>query len=93
MKTIATANLVVFIIAMSIAMYIGLDPKKWRSWVLALYGFLTFYLVAIVGTGDFYKSVTASAIATIATMFSGITTFWTRERAKRWLKEHHQDET
>jgi hypothetical protein len=92
MKTIATVNGVIFTLVISIAVYLGLDPKKWQTWLLGLYGFLSFLLVGIVGTGNFYKAVAVGAIVTSALIFGGIVTFWNRERAKKWLKEHGEDE-
>jgi hypothetical protein len=92
MKTIATVNAVIFGIVCAIAIYFGLDPKKWQTWLLGLYGFLSFFLVGIVGTGNFYESVKVGAIVTFALTFGGIITYWNRERAKKWLKEHGGDE-
>lgn len=92
MKTVATANLVIFAIVCAIAIYLGLDPKKWQTWLLSLYGFLSLFLIGIVGTGNVYESVIVGAITTFAVIFGGIITFWNRERAKRWLKEHGENE-
>jgi hypothetical protein len=92
MKTVATVNGVIFAIVISMAIYLGLDPKKWQTWLLSLYGFLTFFLAGIAGTSNFYDSIKVSAIATFALMFVGIITYWNRERAKKWLKEHGENE-
>jgi Na+/H+ antiporter NhaD/arsenite permease-like protein len=92
MKTVATVNVVIFVIVISIAMYIGLDPKKWQIWLLSLYGFLTFFLAGIVGTGNFYESIIIGAIATFALIFGGIIEYWNRERAKNWLREQEKEE-
>ena len=90
MKTIATVNGVIFIIVYGIAIFLGVDPKKWRTWLLSLYGFLTFFLVGIAGTGNFYESVKVGIIATLAFTLGGIITYWNRERAKKWLREHYE---
>ena len=92
MKTIATLNGVIFGIVCAIAIYLGLDPKKRQTWLLGLYGFLTFLLGSFVGTGNIYEAVTVATIATFAVIFSGIMTYWNRERARKWLKEHGEDE-
>ena len=91
MKTVATVNAVIFAIVIGIATYLGLDPQKWQIWLLSLYGFLTFFLVGIVGTGNVYEAVKLGAIVTFALIFGGIITYWNRERAKKWLKEHGED--
>ena len=88
MKTVATVNVVILAIVTAIAIYIGINPKKWQTWLLSLYGFLSFFLAGIVGTGNFYESVAVGVVATLAIMFVGITTYWNRERARKWLKEH-----
>jgi len=87
-KTIATVNVVIFSIVGAIAIYLGFDPKKWQTWLLSLYGFLSFFLVGMVGTGNFYDSVAVGAIVTLAMVIVGVTTYWNRERARKWLKEH-----
>ena len=46
----------------------------------------------MVGTGNFYDSVAVGAIVTLAMVIVGVTTYWNRERAKKWLKEHGEDE-
>ena len=92
MKTVATANVVILAIVYAIAIYLGLDPKKWQTWLLSLYSFLTFILVGLLGTGNFYESVKLGAIVTFALIFGGIITYWNRERAKKWLREHYKEE-
>jgi len=92
METVATVNVVIFLIVYGIAVFIGIDPKKWQTWLLSLYGFLTYFLAGIVGTGNFYESVAVGVIVTFAFTFGGIITYWNRERAKKWLKEHGENE-
>ena len=92
MKTVTTVNVVILAIVGAIAIYLGFDPKKWQTWLLSLYGFLTFFLVGIVGTGNVYEAVKIGAIVTLAMICVGITTYWSRERAKKWLKEQGENE-
>jgi len=92
MKTITTVNGVIFVVVYGIAIYLGADPKKWQTWLLSLYSFLTFFLAGIVGTGNFYEAVKVGVIAAFAFTVGGIITYWNRERAEKWLKEHGQDE-
>jgi hypothetical protein len=91
MKTIVIVNIVVFIIAVSIAMYIELNPKKWQTWLLGLYGFLSFLLLGLVGKAGLYESIMLGAVG-VAMVVGGIITYQNRERAKKWLKEHSEDE-
>ena len=91
MKTVATVNLVIFLIACGLAVFIGMSPKKWQTWLLSLYGFLTFFLIGFVGTSNVYESIKAGAIG-IAIILGGIITYWNRERAKKWLQEQEKQE-
>jgi hypothetical protein len=87
MKTVAIVNGILFTIVISIAIYLGLDPKKRQTWLLSLYSFLTFFLAGIITTGNVYESIKLGAFVTFALMFGGIITYWNRERAKKWLKD------
>ena len=92
MKTLATVNVVIFAIVGGLAMGIGLDLKKWYSWLFGAYGFLTFFLVGLVGTGSINEAIKAGALIAFATMFVGVTTRWNQERAKRLLRERKKKE-
>ena len=41
METIVLVNSVIFIIFSGICIFIGLNPKKWYSWLFGLYGFFS----------------------------------------------------
>jgi hypothetical protein len=92
MKTLATLSVVIFAIVFAITIYIGLDLKKWQTWLFGVYGFLTFFLVGLIGTGNVIESIKVGAIVAFATIFVGVTTSWNRERAKKWLREHEARE-
>jgi hypothetical protein len=92
MKTLAMVNGVIFVIVTGIAVSIGFDVKKWHSWLFGAYGFLTFFLVGLVGTGNIIESIKIGIIVAFVTIFIGMTTRWTRERAKNWLREQDKKE-
>jgi hypothetical protein len=92
MKTIAAINGVIYIIVSALTIFRGADPKKWQIWLVTIYSFMTFFLVGIAGTGSFYEAVKIAILAALVFSFVGITTFWNRERAKKWLKEHGQSD-
>lgn len=92
MKTLATVNVIAFAIISAIAIYLGLDPKKWRTWLLSVYSFLTFFLVGFIGSGNFTDALKIGASVTFAIVFGGIITFWSRERAKKWLQAREKEE-
>lgn len=91
MKAIAIVNMVVFIVVVSIAIYIELDPKKWQTWLLSLYGFVSFFLLGMIGNQDLYESVLLGVVG-VAIVLGVIITYWNRERAKKWLQEHEARE-
>lgn len=77
MKTLATVIGVIFIIVSAIAIYVGLDLKKMgKTWLFGVYGFLTFLLTGLVGTGNIIESIKVGAIVAFATVFVGVTTRW-----------------
>ena len=92
METLVTVNVVIFVIAGGIAVAIGLDLKKWYSWLIGAYGFLTFFLVGLVVTGSIHEAVKAGALSAFITMFGGATTRWNKELTKKWLREYKKKE-
>jgi hypothetical protein len=79
MKTFATVIAVVFAVVAGIAVSIGFDLKRWQSWSFGVYGFLTFFLVGLVGTGNVIESIKIGVVVAFATMFVGVTTRWYRK--------------
>ena len=48
METIISVNIFVFLIVSAVCVFIGLDLKKWSSWLLGLYAFLTGFLFSFI---------------------------------------------
>lgn len=90
MKTLATVNAVIFAVIGGLAIGIGLDLKKWYSWLFGAYAFLTFFLVGLGGSGNINNALKAGALATFIIMFGGAVRHWNRESAKKWLQEHEK---
>ena len=76
MKTLATVNGVIFAIVFGLVVASGFDLKKWYSWLFGVYGFLTFFLVGIVGTGNINEAIKAGALFAFFTMFGGAVMRW-----------------
>jgi hypothetical protein len=96
METIIFANNSLFVIVACIGMLIGLDPKKWSSWLFGLYGFLTGFLFGFVRTGPSVGFQVGALFAFIV-MYSGAMTRWHRQRynqdaVESWLSRYGQDE-
>jgi hypothetical protein len=72
METIMLANLFVFLIICFINVFIGLDLKKWTSWLYGLYGFLTgFWCSFIRLNADMSSRLTLGVLFAFAVMSAG----------------------
>ena len=92
MKTLATINLVIFALVFGLGVSWGLDLKKWTSWLLGIYAFVSFFLVGLVGTGNINEAIKAGALVSFLLMFGGAVMRWNRQRAESWLQEHNKKE-
>lgn len=91
METMILANVVIFFIASFIGILIGLNPKKWVSWVLGIYGFLSGSLVGFVGEGS-SPNWLVGAIFAFLVMYIGTMNYWQKqhykEKASSWLLQY-----
>jgi hypothetical protein len=71
METIITLNIFVFLIVSFIGVVRGLDPKKWSSWLLSLYAFLSGSLIGLLRPGE-PLSFLVGAICACGVMSAGI---------------------
>jgi hypothetical protein len=90
MKTLAIVNGVIFAIVFGLVVAIGFDLKKWHSWLFGVYGFLTFFLVGLVGTGSINEAIKAGVLFAFITMFGGAVMRWNQERAKSLLQDRNK---
>ena len=70
METMITVNIFVFLIVASRYVFIGLDLKKWSSWLLGLYGFLTGSLIGLLRSGE-PLSLQVGVLLAFAVIFVG----------------------
>lgn len=82
METIVLGNVYVFIIVAGIGILIGLDLKKWRSWLYGIYGFLSGLLVGLLHA-DFSGGLTLGALFAFIVMYGGATSYLWRQRFKK----------
>ena len=89
MTTIIFANFLVFIIISFIGAFKGLDLKKWSSWLYALYGFLSGFLLGFLRQDDngdlklllnLTGSLELGSIFAFAVMYAGVMNRWHRQR-------------
>jgi len=81
MTTLIYANLFVYLIACGIGIFIGLDLKKWSSWLYGGYGFVSGFLVGLLKT-DVYGGLGMGALFAFAVLYGGATSHWHRQRYK-----------
>jgi len=84
MKTLAIMNLAIFLVALAMVLF-KRDLGKWNIWVFGIYGFFTFFLIELVGTGNIIDSIKAGAIVSFAMTFGVVTTRWYRQMGRKYL--------
>ncbi len=103
MASIILANGVLFAIIGSIWAARGIDLKKWSSWLLGLYAFISGFLDGFVksdGVGGYQVVMNLAASLQVGTifaavlMFVGATSRWNRRWAEKYieLSERHVEE-
>lgn len=94
MEKIIIANLFVFLIVTFICTIIGLDLKKWQSWLAGLYGFLSGCLIGFL-IEDGSPSWQLGLIFAIVIMSSGAVMrqyrLYYRKAGEEWLTRYGQD--
>jgi hypothetical protein len=94
METVLLVNLFVFVIVSGIGTFVGLDLKKWSSWLYGLYGFLTGFSTYFLRP-DVVGSLQLGTIFAFLVMYAGAMNRWHRQRyekiAESWLSQHEQD--
>jgi hypothetical protein len=93
MEKIMIADIVVFVIVYVICMIIGLDLKKWQSWLAGLYGFLSGCLIGfLIGAGS--PSWQLGLIFAMMIMSSAVMRqyrIYYRKVGDEWLARYGQD--
>ena len=79
METVAIANIFVFVVVSGIAIYFGLELKKWSSWLFSLYGFLSGFLIGFI-KGGVQGGLEFGALCAFVVMFGGVMSYWHRQR-------------
>ena len=82
MSIIVNANFVLYIIVCGVAIFAGLDLKKWSSWVFGLYGFISGFLLGLL-EADVYGGLGLGGLFAFIVMYGGVTSHWHRERFRK----------
>jgi hypothetical protein len=83
METIILINLILFLIVFSIRTFIGLDVRKWTSWLYGLYGFFSgFWCSFIREDAEMSSRLLLGALFAFAIMYIGAFVRVNRQRYK-----------
>ena len=81
MKTIVITNFYISVLVSFIGVFLGLDLRKWSSWLYGMYGLLSGFFLGF----SFYGvrlGLEMGAIYAIAVMYAGAWVYWSRQRYK-----------
>jgi hypothetical protein len=81
MKTIVITNFYIFVVVGFIGVFIGLNLRKWYSWLFGIYGLLSGFFLGY----SFYGvrlGLEMGAIFAIAVMYAGAYIYWNRQHYK-----------
>jgi len=81
MPTIVNIIFVIYVVVCGIGIFIGLDLKKWKSWLYGLYGFVSGLLIGL-SRADVSGGLTLGLLFTFVVLYGGATSHWHRQRFK-----------
>ena len=82
METAVLANFYVFVIVSAIGVFIGLDPKKWASWLFGVYGFVSGFLFGLL-RANVSGGLKLGLLFALVVMWGGVTTRWNKQHFKQ----------
>jgi hypothetical protein len=89
MRILIIMNLIVILIVFVISAFIGISLKKWSTWLLVIYVFLSGSLIGFLGSGGAWDFL-IGFLFVIIILSTGIFTHWQREffgkKAPHWLQ-------
>lgn len=80
-ETIAMANFYIFVLVGFIGIFLGLNLRKWSSWLYGIYGFLSGFFLGFLFL-DVRRGLELGAIFAFAVMYGGACVYWGRQRYK-----------
>lgn len=95
MGKLIIANLVLYLVVSFIATFVGLNPKKWPSWLLGGYGFISGSLLGFVVESN-SPSWQVGLLSGGLAMYISAMTHWQRRHfgneASSWLEKYGDEE-
>lgn len=81
MSTIVNLNFVIYLIVCGICIFVGLDLKKWYSWLCGLYGFISGFFFGL-SKADVSGGLQLGLLFAFVLIYGGATSRWQRQRFK-----------
>jgi hypothetical protein len=94
MKILAFINVLVFMITVVVSLFIGFDLKRWTSWLLVLYAFVSGSLVGFLGDNGSIDIIGGVVFAIVVLSIGSVTNWqrrYYRSLAEPWLARHGQE--
>jgi hypothetical protein len=79
MTTISKIILFLYLIICATCVFIGLDLKKWFSWLFGILGFIGGFLIGLQITGA-RGGFTMGVLFAFMVLYGGATSYWHRQR-------------
>lgn len=94
MEILAGIFLSIYLCIAGVFIFLGLDLKKWRSWLLGLCGLITGFLVSWVWT-DVQNAFIFGLLVAFLVLYGGATIRWQRRTSEQdvyiWLSRSETD--
>lgn len=95
MRTIYIIAFSILTIIGGVGVFLGLNPRKWYSWLFGVCGFTSGFIVGLL-RADIKGGLGMGVFFGLAVMFGGITIYWQRKRygwdaAETWLRRFGND--
>jgi hypothetical protein len=81
METIIIAILFAYLVVSGVGMLIGLDLRKWSSWLFGIYGFLSGFLIGFLIV-DVRSGLMGGVLFAFIVLYGGAMVRWHRQRFK-----------
>ncbi len=81
METIIVAILFIYLAVSGVGIFVGLDLKKWSSWLYGIYGFLSGFLIGFL-IADARSGLLGGTLFAFIVLYGGAMVHWQRQRFK-----------
>ena len=82
METIVFANFFVYLVVCGYCIFVGLNPKRWSSWLYGLYGFISGLILGL-SKSDIQGGIELGLLFAFVVIYGSITSYWHKQRFKQ----------